>query len=133
MSDASPAGASRAPNPVLAALGRVLEGALNRIVDLDADTRDRVAALEGRAITLDIKDTALAARIEVERGRLHIGPAFAGESALHVLARPGSLFAIALGRRKADTLPPGKLEIAGDAELARDLNVSLDAFGQRGT
>ena len=35
-----------APRPLFAALGRLLETALNRVVDLDADTRARLRALD---------------------------------------------------------------------------------------
>ena len=112
---------ARTPNPLLAALGRALEVALNRAVALDADTRARLAALDGRAVSLTVAGTPLALRVQVEQGALRVGPAFAGDSALRVTATPGSLLALALRRGDDAALPPGKVEIAGDAELARRL------------
>ena len=131
MSDAS--APARTRNPVFASLGRVLEGLLNRAVALDPDTQARIAALDGRAVTLDLAGAASAMRgpalrIEVKGDRLQVGPAFEGASALHVAATPGSLLALALARARDGELPPGKLEIAGDAELARRLEQIATRF-----
>ncbi len=113
---------ARTPNPLLAALGRALEAVLNRAVALDADTRSRLAALDGRAVSLTVAGTPLALRVQVEQATLRVGPAFAGDSALRVTATPGSLLSLALRRGGGESaIPPGKVEIAGDAELARRL------------
>lgn len=119
MSDAS--AGPRVPNPVLAVFGRALETALNRLVDLDADASIRLAALDGRAVALDLRDTALSLRIAVEGGRLRVGPSFEAASALRIAATPASLLALAFARGDDDALAPGRVEVAGDAELARRL------------
>ncbi|MEO6687573.1 MAG: SCP2 sterol-binding domain-containing protein [Dokdonella sp.] len=128
MPDITATPTARAPNPLLAMLARVLEAALNRVVTLDPDTRARIGALDGRAITLDFKGTLPAMRIAVVGDRLCIGPAFAGDSALRVAATPGSLLSLALARGKDGALPPGRVEIAGDAELARRLEQLATRF-----
>jgi len=121
---ASPSPSPR-PNPLLAVLGRALESVLNRAIDLDPDTRGRLDALDGRAVTLDLAGAsgraAPALRIAVDAGRLRVGPAFEGDSALRVSATPGSLIGLALARGRDGALPPGRVSIAGDAELARRL------------
>jgi len=98
---------------------------LNRAIDLDPDTRGRLDALDGRAVTLDLAGAsgraAPALRIAVDAGRLHVGPAFEGDSALRVSATPGSLIGLALAHGRDGALPPGRVSIAGDAELARRL------------
>jgi ubiquinone biosynthesis protein UbiJ len=113
------------PNPLLVVLGRALESVLNRAIDLDPDTRGRLDALDGRAVTLDLAGAsgraAPALRIAVDAGRLRVGPAFEGDSALRVSATPGSLIGLALARGRDGALPPGRVSIAGDAELARRL------------
>lgn len=96
-----------------------MEAALNRAVDLDPDTRARLDALDGRSIQVHLDGPALALRISVGKGRLRVGPPEEGGS-LRVNASPGSLLAMAL-RRDEDGVAPGKVEIAGDAELARRL------------
>ncbi|MGN6520574.1 MAG: ubiquinone biosynthesis accessory factor UbiJ [Dokdonella sp.] len=115
----------RTPNPLLAALGRVLETVLDRAAGLDPETRARLAALDGRAVTLDLAGatgrSAPALRIRVGGDRLRVGPAFEGDSALRVAATPGSLLGLAFARGRDDALPPGRVQIAGDAELARRL------------
>jgi len=96
-----------------------METALNRAVDLDPDTRARLDALDGRSVQVYLDGPELALRISVSKGRLRVGPPEEGGS-LRVNASPGSLLAMAL-RRDEDGVAPGKVEIAGDAELARRL------------
>lgn len=110
----------RSPNPLLSVLGRLLQSALNRALALDPDTRSELRRLDGRALSVSFTHTPLALRLAVVGDRLEVGPAFGGDSALRVAATPGSLLALAL-RRGDDALAPGKVDIAGDAELARRL------------
>lgn len=116
----------RTPRPLFATLGRLLETALNRVVDLDAETRTRLRALDGRAVTLDLGAAAPAVRLRVDGERLRVGPAFEGDSALRVASTPGALLALAL--RRDDGVPAGKVQIAGDADLARRLEQIATRF-----
>lgn len=114
----------RAPNPVLKVLGRGLESALNHALGLDTETRDALAVLDGRALSIEFKGTGLAMRLAVDGQRLVVGPAFVGDSQLRVKATPASLLGLAFARLRGDgeaAIPPGQVEIAGDAELARRL------------
>ncbi len=115
---------TRAPNPILKLLGRGLETALNHALSLDAETRSALATLDGRAVRVDFRGTGLALRMVIEGERLLVGPAFIGDNHLRVAATPGSLIGMAAARLRGDGdagLPPGQVEIAGDAELARRL------------
>ena len=118
---------ARKPNPILAVLGGLLESALNRALALDPDTASRVKALDGRALTVDFSNTPFALRLVVDGERLRVGPAFEGTSALRVAATPGALLAMAM-RRGDDGAAPGKVEIAGDADLARRLEKIAGTF-----
>lgn len=111
----------RTPNPLLSLLGRLLQAALNRALALDADTRSQLRRLDGRALSVEFRNTPLALRLVVSGETLEVGPAFVGDSALRVAATPGSLVAMLLRRGDDSALAPGKVEIAGDAELARRL------------
>lgn len=111
----------RTPNPLLSLLGRLLQMALNRALALDPDTRSQLRRLDGRALSVEFRNTPLALRLAVSGETLEVGPAFAGDSALRVAATPGSLVAMLLRRGDDAALAPGKVEIAGDAELARRL------------
>lgn len=111
----------RKPNPLLNLLGGLLQTALNRALALDPDTRAQLRRLDGRALSVEFRDTPLALRLQVAGERLEVGPAFAGDSALRVAASPGSLIGLLLRRGDDGAIAPGKVEIAGDAELARRL------------
>jgi ubiquinone biosynthesis protein UbiJ len=111
----------RTPNPLLSLLGRLLQAALNRALALDPDTRSQLRRLDGRALSVEFTNTPLALRLAVSGETLEVGPAFAGDSALRIGATPGSLVAMLLRRGDDAALAPGKVEIAGDAELARRL------------
>src|SRR6185295_4977392 len=118
-----PMAEDRQPNPLLAALGRALEAALNRGVALDADMRSQLAGFEGRRIGVELRGVKLALSISVRDARLQVGPHWEGPGDLNLHASPGSLLAFALRRgddpSPATGSPPGKVEISGDAELAR--------------
>lgn len=107
------------PRPLRVLAGRAMEAALNRAVDLDPDTRARLDALDGRSVQVHLAGPELGIRITVAKGRLRVGPPEEGGS-LRVAASPASLLAMAL-RRDDDGVAPGKVDIAGDAELARRL------------
>lgn len=111
----------RTPNPLLSVLGRLLQSALNRALALDPETRGQLRRLDGRALSVTFTDTPLALRLAVSGETLEVGPAFGGDSALRVAATPGSLIGLLLRRGDDAALAPGKVEIAGDAELARRL------------
>ena len=111
----------RQPNPLLARLGRLLEAALDRALALDDETRSRLAALHGRSIGVELRGTPLALAITVEQDRLRVGPHWGAPGDLNVRAAPGSLAAFALRRGGGAPLPSGKVEISGDAELARSV------------
>lgn len=111
--------------------GRALETALNHALSLDPDTQHRLIALNGRRIQLHLRGPEVALAITVENGRLAVGPPQDEEAPsgrqLRVAATPGSLLAM-LFKRGDDAMAPGKVDIAGDAELARRLEKLATAF-----
>ncbi|HRQ66173.1 MAG TPA: SCP2 sterol-binding domain-containing protein [Xanthomonadaceae bacterium] len=112
-------------NPVLDVLGRLLQGSLNRALALDTVTTEQVRTLEGRSVRVDLRHLDVAMLLTVHDGRLEVGPA--GEKAdLSLKASLGSLLSMALARG-ADA-PFGKVEIAGDADLARRVEKLMRAF-----
>jgi ubiquinone biosynthesis protein UbiJ len=109
------------PVPLRRLGGRTLERALNHVLALDPETRSALAKLESRRIGVHLQGAELAFDIAVHDGALRIEPPLqeaATKPDLRVTATPFSLLALAVPR-EGDTLPPGKVEIAGDAELAR--------------
>lgn len=126
--------------------GRALEAALNRAVALDPDTRDGLAALDGRAIVLalDARDAApgvtapLALRITVTGPRLAVGPVgpdarpdLAVRTTLGGLVSTGLRVVLpkVLGHDTEQAAPPvGRMRIEGDADLARHLQRMAERF-----
>jgi ubiquinone biosynthesis protein UbiJ len=107
------------PQPLRRLAGRALEAALNHTLSLDPDTRQRLDALDGRSVQLHLRGPEIALAVTVEKGRLVVGPP-QDDAQLRVAATPGSLLSM-MFRRDDDGIAPGKVEIAGDAELARRL------------
>jgi len=111
------------PRPLRHAAGRALQAALARVMALDPEMRAALSKLDGRRIGVHLQGAELAFDIAVHEGALRIEPPLeddAMKADLRVAATPFSLLALAMPR-KGDTLPPGKVQIAGDAELARRL------------
>jgi len=120
--------AVRTANPILATLGRLLEEVLNRALGLDPEMRTQLAPLEGRRVGVELKSANLALCIHVHDGHLRVGPHWQQAADLGLRATPGSLLAFALRRGEDSSLPPGKVEISGDAELARRVEKLMRAF-----
>ncbi len=118
----------RQPNPLLARLGHLLAAALNRVLALDDETCAQLGALEGRRIGIELLGTPLALAIAVEQSRLRVSPHWQATGDLNLRAAPGSLLAFALRRGDDSPLPPGKVEISGDAELARRVEKLMRGF-----
>ena len=114
------------PQPLRKLAGRALETALNHTLSLDPETRQKLAPLQGRSIQLHLRGPELALSVTVEGQRLKVGPP-QDLSQLRVTASPGSLLAMAL-RRGDEGVSPGKVEIAGDADLARRLEKLASSF-----
>lgn len=127
MTDATPN--SWLPQPLRRLAGRALETALNHTLSLDPDRQQRLIALNGRRVLLHLRGPEIALAIAVEDGRLKVGPPEenAPGSQLRVAATPGSLLAM-LFKRDDDGISPGKVDIAGDAELARRLEKLATTF-----
>ncbi|MBQ4855953.1 SCP2 sterol-binding domain-containing protein [Rhodanobacter sp. B2A1Ga4] len=114
------------PQPLRKLAGRALEAALNHTLSLDPDTQQKLAALNGRSVQLHLRGPELALAVIVDEARLKVGPP-QDDSQLRVAATPGSLLAM-MFRRDDDGIAPGKVEIAGDAELARRLEKLAGKF-----
>jgi len=123
------------PLPLRRLAGRALETALNHTLSLDPDTQHRLIALNGRQVQLHMRGPEIELAITVQHGRLNVGPPASSpdqkgdtsRSQLRIAATPGSLLAM-LFKRDDDGIAPGKVDIAGDAELARRLEKLASTF-----
>lgn len=109
--------------------GRALQGALNRAVALDPDTRDALSALDGRRIELTLASPPLALQLRVEGGQLVVGPVDAtAEPDLAVRSTLGGLLSQLPFLRRDDARPIGRMRVSGDADLARRLQRLAERF-----
>lgn len=124
---------SPSPFPSLKPLaGRALATALNRALALDPDTRQALAALDGRSVSLQLDSPALGLRIGVDGPQLSVGPLDAQQPADLVVhgSRLGTLLGqlpMLAARRRAGG-DAGRLMVSGDAELARRLQQLAAGF-----
>lgn len=121
------------PQPLRRLGGLALTLALNRLVALDPETRVAIGKLEGRRIGVHLRGPDIAFSIAARNGTLQIEPPpeardDGSASDFEVNATPGSLLAMALGRDGDATRPAGKVEIAGDAELAQRVQKLARAY-----
>ncbi len=113
---------SHRPPRLLRALGKnALETALNRVVALDPDLQGDLASLDGKRLDIDLRGPDLVISLQVAGDRIKVDTADLDTSAsLRVSATPGNFIGMLLPGDR-DTTPPGRIEVAGDAELARRL------------
>ena len=108
--------------------GRALEVALNRAVALDPDTRDALAALDGRRVSLALDAPPLALQIGVHGGYLQVGPPV-HEDDLAVRGSVGGLLGqLPFFAQAATGRPAGRLHVSGDASLAQRLQKLAAGF-----
>ena len=108
----------RVPRPLRVLAGKALERALNRALRLDPAAAARLGGLDGQSVELHLDGPELALRVWVDGDALRVGPP-AEAASLRVRTTPGAVLAMALDARHE--VPPGKLQISGDAGLARQM------------
>lgn len=107
--------------------GNALEFALNRVLALDTDSQQALQRLNGRSIDLRLEAPVLNARIRVQDGCLRVGPTDDSESDLSLSATAGALLSRLLPGQTGHATP-GKLRIAGDIDLAQQLQRLAQQF-----
>jgi len=112
--------------------GRALEAALNHVLALDPATQSALQALDGRHVQLALDAPPLALQLTVREGRFVVGPVpreANDEPDLAVRGTLGGLLSqLPFLKSDAGTPKVGKLRIAGDAELARQLQKLAEGF-----
>jgi ubiquinone biosynthesis protein UbiJ len=118
---------AESPNPLLVPLGRALEQVLNALLALDAAAQARLQALQGRALEFGWAPAGIGLRAEMRDGRIAIGPRAAAAPDLSMQGSLAGFLRLALPEF-AGRLPPGKVSVQGDAELAREFEQLLRGF-----
>ncbi|PIV36777.1 MAG: SCP2 domain-containing protein [Lysobacterales bacterium CG02_land_8_20_14_3_00_62_12] len=117
---------STEPRSLKARLGALLETLLNQALALDPESPNEIGALHGRSLTLTWNGPEWALRLWVDQNRLKVGPAQAASSDLNLRSTLSGLIGL-LRPEAAHSLPVGRVEISGDAELLR----RIERLGKR--
>ncbi len=100
----------------------MLETAINRLLDLDENTPERLERLEGRMLQLDIEGIGITLFFAFNGQHVEVGTKSEHEPDTVISGSPYALFSMAVPDEigKWGT-PESRVTITGDANLARDL------------
>ena len=109
---------------------KVLSGAVDRVLALDPQMRDKLAALEGRSVALSLKAPPVRLIARVHEQALVFNVPLAAEVAdLSLSTELGALLQLGVQRLSGSSaVGVGKLHISGDAELARQMQALMQQF-----
>ena len=100
----------------------MLESAINRLLDMDEDSPERLDRLEGRMLKLDIEGVGISLFFAFNRGQVEVGTNSSFDPDTVISGSPVALFAMAVPDDMGSWgSPDSRVTITGDANLARDL------------
>lgn len=102
-------------------LAHALETAVNHVLQLDMESPERVKKLEGRVLQLDLEGLAITLFFTFKHGvvRVRLNTEVTPDTVIS--GTPVALFSMAEPEEADWGLPESKVQINGDASLARDL------------
>lgn len=110
----------RTPLPRL--LAGLLEGGLEKVLALDPASAQRLLRLHGKCLQLDLEGLDITLYLTFESGNLHVDLDTEHEPDTVISASPVALFGMAAPGESNDWgLPGSRVNISGDANLARDI------------
>lgn len=108
--------------PLPGILAAMLETAINRLLDLDEGTPARLDRLEGRMLKLDLDGVGITLFFAFNGGQVEVGTRSSYEPDTVISGSPAALFAMAAPEGMGNWgSPDSRVNITGDANLARDL------------
>jgi ubiquinone biosynthesis protein UbiJ len=108
--------------PLPGILAAMLESAINRILNLDEDSPARLERLENRMLRLDIEGVGITLFFAFNGGQVEVGTHSSIEPDTVISGSPVALFAMAVPEDIGNWgSPDSRVNISGDANLARDL------------
>ncbi|NNJ79220.1 MAG: hypothetical protein HKP19_08155 [Xanthomonadales bacterium] len=110
----------RTPLPGLFAA--LLEGAVNRVLDLDEDTPSRMQRLAGRTLQLDVEGLGISLFFSFDEHRVRVSTRSQAQPDTVVSGTPAALFQMAAPEGMQGWDDDGaRVNVSGDAQLGRDL------------
>jgi len=114
--------ASNYKTPLPQLLADTLEAGVNQVLALDQESARRLEKLEGRILQLDLEGLGITLYFTAESGAVLISLSLEGEPDTVISGTPFALFAMAApGDTASWGLPGSRVQISGDANLARDM------------
>ena len=108
--------------PLPGILAAMLESAINRILNLDEDSAARLERLENRMLRLDIEGVGITLFFAFNGGQVEVGTQSSIDPDTVISGSPVALFAMAVPEDIGNWgSPDSRVNISGDANLARDL------------
>lgn len=107
--------------PLPALLAHALETAINKVLQLDLASPARVNKLQGRLLQVDLQGLAITLFFTFKHGVVRVSLEADGQPDTVISGTPVALFSIAEPDDAEWGLPDSKVQINGDASLARDL------------
>jgi len=107
--------------PLPGMLALALETAINRVLQLDIESPSRVKKLEGRLLQLDIEGLNITLYFTFKHGVVRVRLDADATPDTIISGTPVALFSMAEPEEADWGLPDSKVQINGDASLARDL------------
>lgn len=102
-------------------LALALETAINQVLQLDFESPSRVNKLEGRLLQLDLEGVNITLFFTFKHGNVRVNLDNDGIPDTTISGTPIALFSMAQPEDADWGLPDSKVQINGDASLARDL------------
>ena len=118
-------GGAEFADPLLTKLEEILSAAVSRLLNTNADTAMRLAALDGRVIEIALRDSARSAFAVPGAHGVHLRRRHDGPVAVKVSGRIADFIAYARASRRGDSLGAGRIEIAGDLAVAQQVQALL--------
>ena len=107
--------------PLPGMLALALETAINQVLQMDIESPSRVKKLENRLLQLDLEGLNITLFFTFKYGNVRVRLEANGESDTIISGTPLALFSMVEPEDAEWGLPDSKVQINGDASLARDL------------
>jgi ubiquinone biosynthesis protein UbiJ len=107
--------------PLPGMLAMALETAVNNVIQLDKRAPGRLRKLQGRLLRVNLEGLGITLYFTFKHGVVRVRLDAEGEADTVISGTPLALFAMAEPEEAEWGLPESKVQINGDASLARDL------------
>lgn len=107
--------------PLPAILAHTLETAINKVLQMDMESPSRVNKLQGRLLQVDLEGLSITLFFTFRHGVVHVKLEADSKPDTIISGTPVALFSMAEPDEADWGLPDSKVQINGDASLARDL------------